>query len=374
MSRFELDDIQRYDEEWRSQFVADATSLGFFRILFVLYLAFSRCLEYRWIGGLPDAFFVPHPLTLTAFGDAFPSHAALSLLDCGIGATLAAVLVGLQTRSATALLLLLSIIGDSYRYSFGKIDHHVLTQAVLLVMLWADWGRALSFDAHLARRSKVNERPGSLRGLALMIALGFASAGIPKALVWVDFDLGTVGVLSWLYDGYYGLDRTYLLADWAIRLRPLWLWEFADLGTVALELGFLVAMFKRRWMFAWLALASVFHLGICLILNIPFEIQAICYLAFVPWARFIPNPQAFERYTRRALLGLAVVVLVLPWIVVPSAPNAQLSLTSLLMTSALWLGVGGLFFYLAWPTPECSPENGSARGPSVWRRTVSRQL
>ena len=34
--------------------------------------------------------------------------------------------------------------------------------------------------------------------MALLVAFGFFSAGLPKALKWIDFDLSTSGVRSWV--------------------------------------------------------------------------------------------------------------------------------------------------------------------------------
>jgi hypothetical protein len=348
MWRSSLTSLWQVDARWREQFAVSATSLGVFRIIFVFYTAALGAFSCRWIAELPRAFFSPHAFMFTSLVRGFPGASTLWLLDLASLASLVLVLVGIRTRTATAALLLLTLVSSSYRYSFGKIDHDILFQAVLLVMIDANWGSALSLDAYLAR-GRIGDAPmRSLRPLAVILALAFATAGVPKALRWIDFDLGNNGFLSWFFPGYYSFGRTRFLADLVAKVRPLWLWEFADVAAVVFELGFLVAVFRLRWMLAWLAVASVFHLVNGLVLNIAFTGNVIVYLAFVPWGRLWPG---MAKVPSRPLLLVAFVALGLLALRVVSngaAPISALGPDAVLWISiCLWVSLAASFGWLS---------------------------
>jgi hypothetical protein len=348
MWRSSLESLRQFDARWREQFAVSAASLGVFRVIFVLYTAAFGEFSCRWIAQLPRAFFSPHAFMFTSLVGGFPGATALWLLDLGMLSSLVLVLVGFRTRVATAALILLTLVSSSYRYSFGKIDHDILFQGVLLVMLGENWGSALSLDAHLARRRSANVPPYSLRPLAVILALAFATAGVPKALAWVDFDLSSSGFLSWFFPGYYVFGRTRLLADLVTQVRPLWLWELADVAAVVFELGFLVAVFRRRWMLRWLTVASVFHLVNCLVLNIAFTVNVIVYLTFVPWARLWPN---LANVPPRPLLGAGLVALGLLVVRVVSSGAAPITLfgpeVALWVATCSWAALAALFGWLS---------------------------
>lgn len=119
-------------------------------------------------------------------------------------------------------------------------------------MIFMDWGRFLSVDSLIRKRKrslsvdKTQTASTHLSMLGILIAFGFLTAGYGKALNWIDFDLSTSGVLSWLYNSYFTLGRDELLAPYAIQIESRWLWEITDLSGVLFELGFLVALFWRR--------------------------------------------------------------------------------------------------------------------------------
>jgi hypothetical protein len=61
-------------------------------------------------------------------------------------------------------------------------------------------------------------------------------------------------------------------------------WELLDWGTVLFEMGFLVAVVRKRTMRLFLAAAIGFHLGTLLMLNIAFVFNYIVYAVFISWA------------------------------------------------------------------------------------------
>lgn len=307
---------RRARERVRSATVTDAPSLAIYRIVFSTFTILFYWPQFRWIATAPESFFDPPTVSLGALASGFPPHWALAGLDVGVLALTILVLLGLYTRTSTILLLVLLLVGFQFQFSFGKIDHNFIYLSVLPVMAWLGWGKHYSLDARRQRQEDVTERenrPVSLHLLAFILAFGFLTAGIPKALAWIDFDLQTSGALSWLYSGYFNLGRKALMAPVAMGLDSPLFWEAADLAVVIFETGWIVALFSRRLWYGWLAAACGFHLFNGLVLNIPFLPHAAVYLAFIPWNRLPGLPSLSAAVSKRwawmgAAAGLAGVV------------------------------------------------------------------
>lgn len=312
-------------QTWKSEYCIDEISLGFYRILFCVWLVLFYPPSYAWLGDVPKAFYDPPILSLASLLDSFPDRSFFLFLDILIAVSLLMVAVGFLTRSATAALLIAQLVGNSFQYSFGKIDHSIFVQCVLLVMLIVNWGRALSIDQILSRRdAKVAP---TIWLLAVFLAFGFFSAGFGKAVHWIDWDFEKNGFLNWLYSGYYTLNRQELLAPLAMKVRPLWIWEAADFTAVLFELGFVVAIFRRRWFMIWLLVACLFHLTNCLVLNISFAPYSMCYLAFVPWSQLIPRLSRMQSIPLKLVMAVCVVMIL-------SGP--PLSLFRSVLASPVW--------------------------------------
>ncbi|MEM6598172.1 MAG: hypothetical protein AAF635_08385 [Cyanobacteria bacterium P01_C01_bin.69] len=267
------------------------SSLCCFRIIFSLFTIVFSWHRYTWLEDVPDAFFDPPLLSLASLLNAFPPKPFFQSLDLAIGLCSITLLLGLFTQLSTRLLLTMLIIGSTFQYSLGKIDHgDALYLSTLFAMCFQDWGSLLSVDAlykksHSAHGHKiVSHKTVDLSFLAILIAFGFLTAGLGKALNWIDLDLTTNGFLSWFYDGYFNQGRDRLLAPFVLKINAPLLWEIIDTSAVIFELGALIAILSRRRWYAWLTIACIFHLANCLLLNIDFEMNAIVYLAFIPWA------------------------------------------------------------------------------------------
>jgi hypothetical protein len=88
---------------------------------------------------------------------------------------------------------------------------------------------------------KIAER--ALATAGLFIAFGMFTAGLEKALHWINFDFSTSGFLSWFYPGYFTLDRKLLLAPAVLKVPP-YLFKILDFLAVALlHLSFLHSSF-----------------------------------------------------------------------------------------------------------------------------------
>ena len=272
---------------------ASATALGAYRIAYVLLtlVAFDSR-GYAWIADLPPAFFDPPPGPASLFRG-FPPSWVFESLDVLRPVLVAGILIGWRTREVSIGLVLVNLYAHLFLFSFGKIDHDIL--AVITPLLFAStWGRALSVDAVLDPRPRRTD--GLARGLlACLLSFGFLTAGLPKLWSWLDFDLSTHGVMSWVLNAEMN-DRSYFLAPYFRELRSPWAWEALDVMAIGFELFAVVALFVGPAAFKmWCVAAVLFHLFNYLVLNIPFSIHLPLYMAFADWSPIAHRLQAGMR-------------------------------------------------------------------------------
>ena len=199
-------------------------------------------------------------------------------------AALIAFIAGIRVRLAAVVYTLAHLAGAQFAYSFGKIDHNIL-------LPMAGFYHALTNSGRLVALVPDPPRVFRLRGetlLAVLLAFGMFTAGLPKALIWFDLDLGRSGFLAWFFDGYYSLGRQYLLAPLVLRL-PDFVIESFDYVAIVFELTpFLMLLLGRRFWRGWVIFALVFHIASSLLLNIASYIHMPVYFAFfvssVPWS------------------------------------------------------------------------------------------
>jgi hypothetical protein len=288
-------------------------SLGLFRWVFGLFLLTLSAPHYAWIDRAPRAFFDPPVLSLSYLFGHFPSRPFFLLLDIVILVSLWCMTIGWHAHAATALVLAGRLVGSSFTYSFGKIDHDIIIDVLLLCMLIAGWGRELSVDSMTKPQAEEAATPSSTsrrtrQGLALfglLLSFGFLTAGFPKLVSWLDFNLHTSGFLAWALPNRSSLGRTYLLSAWGSRV-PVPVLELIDYVGPLLEVSAFVALLagRRAWR-VFLLLACTFHLANALVLNIAFTSQAITYLAFVDLTRISDAAKQFLRRWWRQLAVLA---------------------------------------------------------------------
>ncbi len=264
-------------------------SLGVFRWCYGLFLLLLEAPDSAWVDHVPRAFFNPPLLSLANLAPGFPPPPTFLVIDLLILAALVSMTVGFWTRTSTLSVAFLDLFAAHFRYSLGKIDHTFASTALLFCMAGADWGQCCSFDAMRERRRPADpSRSRYVSAFAVMIAAAMLSAGLPKAMVWIDFDLSTSGILYWFLPGYFSLGRSLLLASLLAR-APLVLLEIADYVGPLLELASIVALLasRRAWL-GWLACACAFHLLNVLFLNIDFKRNVMLYAVFIEAGALAP--------------------------------------------------------------------------------------
>lgn len=254
--------------------------LGFSRILFAIYLFLFEYPRYQWMAAFPGAFYTP-PLGFGIFFRQQPSGIVMWLLLAAIITLTISLLIGWKTRLSGIGLAVLIFAGNTFAYSFGKINHDILIIIVLAVMSFSGWERQFSLDRRFKRfEGEVSGWPLAL--LAMMIGLAMLSAALPKATSgWLD--PSTVCVKGHIVYNFYATERPTWLAAVALQHTPFWIWKCLDWMTVAIEAAFVLAMFSKLAFRTVCALAVFFHAGIHFTMDIQFFGNVMAYAMFVPW-------------------------------------------------------------------------------------------
>lgn len=273
----------------------DQKSLSIYRIIFSLYVLTFISFNYGWIGNVPDIFFYPPYFSIANFFSGFPSQLFFKFIHFILVLLFICLLFGFKTRLVSILASLLWILAVSFNYSFGKIDHLVLVFITPLLLSFSAWGNYYSIDSFY--KIKIRKRYYGLSILALFICYGFFTAGLPKLFGWVDFDLDTSGVRSWLHTKYYINNKQEYLSGYFINLKSNLFWEMLDYTAVIFELSFLAACFTTRKIFrSYLCLAVIFHFINFLMLNISFTSYIIVYAAFFDWQYYFEKTNKYLRH------------------------------------------------------------------------------
>jgi len=298
--------IGRIFERIHTNTWVDTQALAYFRIFFGIFMLSHYLPQWQWFGSAPQAFFNPHMFTMTGFMDGFLPQWFYILLDLANILFFCLLTLGVRTRISLAFLFLINFFGYSSEFSFGKIDHEVhLYLIALLTLIFTNCGTKSALVKDKVLKTDVQKWAISL--LSIYIAFGFFSAGIPKFLRWVDFDINEIGILDWFFKGFYTYDRTHLLAE-SVFKTPYWVFEFLDYMAPTLEiLGFAFLLWSKRTWRIYIIIFSCFHMGNMLILNIEFALNITCYGIFLI-APFLSNIRKYLPQGKNAKSLLIAVV------------------------------------------------------------------
>jgi hypothetical protein len=255
------------------EFTTSRESLSLFRLLFAT-LLLSQGPRYRWISQFPDSFFNPPPGLTYFFFTGFPSRWFFTTLDVTIIVATVFLVAGRHVTVASMLVTGALLVGNSWAYSFGKIDHDILLVLTPAFLAMANWDG----------RSPV--RPWALALFAVVIALAMLTAAVPKIMTgWLDTSTHAVFGHA-VYNAIFNARHTPAW-EFAMRTLPPFAWELMDYSTVLLELSFIVAVARRRTFLAICAVACLFHFGVAMIMRIVFLTNVVAYAAFVAWDKIM---------------------------------------------------------------------------------------
>jgi hypothetical protein len=279
---------QRFDNWIFHGFPIDPESLAIYRIVYALYFLLFGIPSFVWLAAYPEVFYNP-PLSLASLFSRFPNYAVLQTLSTVVCVLLVLLLFGYRTPLVSVLLSVMLVIGYSFKYAFGKIDHDLLPLLIPSIMAFSGWGTRFSLDAVSAPQRDPSPAHESCANwpvalVAFLLALGFFSAGAPKLIGWIDFDLSTHGVRGWALRRYYVSEQHELLVPLFASISNPYFWEALDILAVTFELGFLVVVLFPKVFRAYLGLAVLFHFtNFWLLQIVNFTEFVLIYLLFINW-------------------------------------------------------------------------------------------
>ena len=308
---------QRIDHWIFAEWKISSEGLGLFRIAYCLYIIFIFGLpDFGWIAGQPDYLFDPRLLSVAILANGFPGALFFGALTVLAWIGFAMLLAGWHTRKVSVVLPLIVILGKSFAYAFGKIDHDLFAWILPLVMAGANWGEAYSIDRFVHDRRGQAPRPPQgwpLALMALFIGWGMFTAALPKLLGgWLD--PATQAAEAHLAYNYHVVGRQELLSTFFGGIRSRVFWELQDWLTIAFEFGVAIAIVRRRWFRAMLLVTVGFHLVVILMLNIPFIANLPAYMVFLPWNRIAKGVRLPVRFGGWALVGALLGAFGMGWL------------------------------------------------------------
>lgn len=304
--------LRRFDA-WVSHAPYTSTDLSIFRVLFAL-LTLLTFPSIDFVSEYPRSLFDP-PWGPFDWLSGPPGPRGLLVLELLTIASLIALMVGLLTPLASIATGVGLIVCGGLSFSYGKTDHTILLAVVPLVLCWSSWGTRYSADA-LRRKKTVLTSVGAvwpLRLLALCIGVAFATSGIEKVRGgWLELERQSA---QWhMLRKFFFDDNAGPLAPVGSTIEFVPLWEAIDWLTVLLELLILVAVLNWRAFRLALAVATLFHLLVALLIGISFSANVIAYGAFVAWYGLAQlaghgSLQWTNRVPRRLALGILVLAI-----------------------------------------------------------------
>jgi hypothetical protein len=263
-------------------------------VIFFLIFRSALAAEPEWHAAMPAELRTPPP-GWGWLGDLpFQPTAALIASKLLIVASGAACL-GLFTRASVPLAAILAVYVFGLPYFFGKINHGAMARSLCaLALALSPVGDALSID-RLFRRLRGHASPAPspaytlpVRASWLLIGTTYFFPGLWK--LWTSGDL-------WMFGNQlqFELVRRWATAsDFVPAFRMdqhPWLLRLAGAGTIALELGFIFALFDRRTRVVAALAAASFHLGVRYVMGIrfPLYVPLLLLLDVETWASVRPR-------------------------------------------------------------------------------------
>lgn len=257
----------------------DNRSLSILRILYGIFIILFDSPSFLWIAKVPQSLFLPPTISLANLFDSFPSYAWLLAIDSLLFVCTVCILLGIKARYSGIIFSLIYIIGSSFRFSLGRVHHYIMFPIFILGLSFTNWGVNYALIPDNKVSHQVQRRVLAI--LAVILCFGMFTAGFPKSLRWIDFDLTKGGFVKWFYSGFFSTDRQYLLAPFILLIPPQ-IFEIFDYFAVVFELSPLIALLAgKKWWLLWLFVASMFHLANTVLLNIPFLVHAPIYISFI---------------------------------------------------------------------------------------------
>lgn len=277
----------------RDAYASSVRGIALYRIVYALFIFAYYTPTFVWIADNPDTFYVPPSASLPGlFLHGFPPEVVLWGLTVGVYVSLLGILLGAYTRLSSVAFSVFVVVGLSFSFSFGKIDHNLIVWVIPFFMAATPWGEAYSVDVW--RKGQSPDTSPTLWGIpagvpvaiiGLLLAFCMWTAGVQKVLGgWLD--PATHAAYGHVVQAVEVFNRTPLLAGLVRGINHDVLLESLDALVIVFEVGFLVAFFHPVLLRLFIVGALFFHLGVYLTMGIRTEILVIVYaLLLINWDR-----------------------------------------------------------------------------------------
>ncbi|MEL7424698.1 MAG: hypothetical protein AAFN81_17045 [Bacteroidota bacterium] len=304
-------------------------SLAVFRIAYALFWLYLLGVPYlAWLSGNPDFVLIPKPF-LSWLLSSPPNPLLLHVLTFTTFGALTALLLGWRTYWASGMTTVLLLITQALTFSFGKIDHTIITVLVPFLLRNTGWGNCYSLDGPVAE-SIPQQNGNALLELAIILGFAYWTAGVVKVFGgWLNQDL----VAVYAYCTSFLARGDVFFNAYLVRYLPLQeyflFWKSLDVLTVVFECGFLLAVWHRACLHWYIPLALLFHLAIGAMLGITFWIHGLVFLAFLPSGQEPRKATGFRNCLKpKLLVGVSIPILL--WLIyftvsAPLMPEALFS-------------------------------------------------
>jgi hypothetical protein len=288
--------MARVDAWFRAPEPNAAGRMGLYRILFGLfYLWHLSIFDLSILSGMPGDF-RRTSIHLFDWLPRFESPLVFSALDGLLVAALVLLILGLRTRAVTLVVLIAGVVREALLTGVDLENSNVFLvfYIPLFMFLASGWGDTYSIDASRRRQSEGNLVEPSddngayyfgARAVLVILALLFTTSPLFKSLgsgTW----LSVHDLLSNLM-----LQRSVRSVELGLTANPFAPWlashpplpYLLQLGILAFEGSFFLALFHRDWRDFYLALAMIFHSINAFFLVVSFTPILIVYGLFVDW-------------------------------------------------------------------------------------------
>ena len=254
--------------------------LAFFRIFFSVFLLWNGLPNSSWVAELPESAMHP-PISLLSFISFIPPGWFFILCGYTMIACLLLILIGFKPRIFAILYVILLIITDNYAFSFGKINHSFIYILPILVMSFSPWNKTFSFFKEPIKETDTLAKSWPMFLISFIFSFGMFTAAHAKYTGgWFHHDLQSSQIFFYQYR--FALEWDDLLSDTFDSIKSQVFWEIMDHATVIFEAAFIVSILKPKCFRFMIYLATIFHLGVLLMMNISFTISVGLYALFIP--------------------------------------------------------------------------------------------
>jgi hypothetical protein len=271
----------------------DSLNLGLCRVLF-FGAFFLHYLDYdvtNW-AEVSDSLWMPVWI-FQLFHLPVMSISLLVVLQIVWKISLALSSIGLFTRISTGSSFILGIYLIGLPHNFGKVNHSdAILVFIFAIMALSRCGDSCSVDRLIWKARQRNDtsrqRPQvsgeytwPVKAVWVMFALFFFGAGVSKlrhsGLEWIFSDNMAVLLLQAQFQGKSAVQWGFFLA------QHQWLTQLVAAATIAIEVGYPLALFSHRA--RWILVPGAFsmQIGISLLMGITFKPFLICTLFWVQW-------------------------------------------------------------------------------------------